>query len=303
MGSDSTPPPLPPIEDLDIHVLDGWTKTHQHAPSMKTEWFKKDHIRKHLTQNGEPQRSSWGTQKQKKALLTSFWSQLKMASQRSKGAHALYSTSQDLPIGCPRNWKCWLLVENGPFSATMVERRPLSVSGPVSTSPRWPRGKASASRAEDPGFESRLRRDFFGVESYQWLQQWLPCQAPGVIGSALGLVGPVSVYCDWVRWKVWSATSISVWQHVKLCEQIRPWDTLACCWDVKQPTNNNPVSFRQVMNAVRLSLICFTQKIPQAPQHLSASALPAAVGLWRLSVKLVSFRLVTVRVGRHNYQE
>ena len=26
---------------------------------------------------------------------------------------------------------------------------------------------ASASRAEGPGFESRLRRDFFGVESYQ----------------------------------------------------------------------------------------------------------------------------------------
>ena len=33
--------------------------------------------------------------------------------------------------------------------------------------PRWRSGKASASRAEDPGFESRLRRDFFGVESYQ----------------------------------------------------------------------------------------------------------------------------------------
>ena len=27
--------------------------------------------------------------------------------------------------------------------------------------------KASASRAEGPGFESRLRRDFFGSESYQ----------------------------------------------------------------------------------------------------------------------------------------
>ena len=27
--------------------------------------------------------------------------------------------------------------------------------------------KASASRTEGPGFESRLRRDFFGVESYQ----------------------------------------------------------------------------------------------------------------------------------------
>ena len=30
--------------------------------------------------------------------------------------------------------------------------------------------KASASRAEGPGFESRLRRDFFGVESYQSLK-------------------------------------------------------------------------------------------------------------------------------------
>ena len=35
------------------------------------------------------------------------------------------------------------------------------------TPPRWPSGKATASRAEDPGLESRLRRDFFGVESYQ----------------------------------------------------------------------------------------------------------------------------------------
>ena len=32
----------------------------------------------------------------------------------------------------------------------------------VSRPPRWSSGKASASRAEDPGFESRLRRDFFG---------------------------------------------------------------------------------------------------------------------------------------------
>ena len=32
---------------------------------------------------------------------------------------------------------------------------------------------------------------------------------------ALGLVGPMSVYFDWVRQKVGSAASISVWQHVK----------------------------------------------------------------------------------------
>ena len=56
-----------------------------------------------------------------------------------------------------------------------------------------------------------------------------------------GTGGPVSVYCDWVRWKVWSVTSISLWQHVKLSVQIRPWDTLACCLDIKQPTNQQTI--------------------------------------------------------------
>ena len=93
--------------------------------------------------------------------------------------------------------------------------------------------KASASRAEDPRFVSRLRRHFFSGVAFifpgrvmpvtsKLALQWLPCRAPGVIGSVLGLVGPVSVYCDWVRWKVGPATSISVWQHVKLSEQNRP---------------------------------------------------------------------------------
>ena len=39
--------------------------------------------------------------------------------------------------------------------------------GHIKVPPRWPSGKASASRAEDPGFESRLRQDFVEVESYQ----------------------------------------------------------------------------------------------------------------------------------------
>ena len=40
-------------------------------------------------------------------------------------------------------------------------------------------------------------------------------QNPGVIGSVLGLVCLVSVYCDCVRWQVSFASSMSVWQHVK----------------------------------------------------------------------------------------
>ena len=63
--------------------------------------------------------------------------------------------------------------------------------------------KASASGAEDPGFESRLRRDFSGSSHTSDLKigtpVGYPARAPGVIGSALGLIGPVSVYCDWVR--------------------------------------------------------------------------------------------------------
>ena len=62
--------------------------------------------------------------------------------------------------------------------------------------------KASASGAEDPGFQSRLRRDFPGrviPVSQKLALQLLPCQAPGIIESPLGVVGPVSVYCDWVR--------------------------------------------------------------------------------------------------------
>ena len=87
----------------------------------------------------------------------------------------------------------------------------------------------------------------FRVHWNQWHKapQWLPRQAPAVTGSVLGLVGSVSVYFGWVRWKVWSATSISMWQHIHLPEQIHPWDTLACCWDVKQTTNQQTARWSQ----------------------------------------------------------
>ena len=101
--------------------------------------------------------------------------------------------------------------------------------------------KVSASGAEVPSSIPACDVGIFSGRvmpvTYKLALQWLPCQAPGVIGSALGLVGPVSVYRDWVKQKVGSATSVSVSQHVQLSEQIRLWDTPACCWDVTQPTN------------------------------------------------------------------
>ena len=72
----------------------------------------------------------------------------------------------------------------------------ITVDGlPVAGRPRWSSGKASASRAVgtrvEPLFAGQDTSDFrFGIK-------WLPCQAPGVMGSVLGLVGPVSVvYCE-----------------------------------------------------------------------------------------------------------
>ena len=62
--------------------------------------------------------------------------------------------------------------------------------------------KAFALGVDDPGFKSRLQWDFSGLSHTSDLKlalQWLPCQAPGIIGSVLGLVNLVSVYCDWVR--------------------------------------------------------------------------------------------------------
>ena len=60
--------------------------------------------------------------------------------------------------------------------------------------------KGAALIVADPGFDSRLCRDFSGSSQTSDLAlQWLPCQEPGIIRSALGVVGPVSVYCDWVK--------------------------------------------------------------------------------------------------------
>ena len=51
---------------------------------------------------------------------------------------------------------------------------------PIAIPPRWPSGKVSASRAEGPGFKSRLRRDFFGLSHTSDLKIGTPVAAlPG----------------------------------------------------------------------------------------------------------------------------
>ena len=100
--------------------------------------------------------------------------------------------------------------------------------------------KASASKAEDPGFKSCLRRNYSGSKHTSDLETGTPVTTqPGAWHYRVSTgTGRPSVSILWLsEVKVWSATSVSVWQHIKLSVHIRPWDTLACYWDVKQPTN------------------------------------------------------------------
>ena len=62
--------------------------------------------------------------------------------------------------------------------------------------------KASALRVEDPGLEFHLLRDFSGSSHTGDLKIDIPVATlPGAwrYRVMLGLVDPVSVYCDWVR--------------------------------------------------------------------------------------------------------
>ena len=97
----------------------------------------------------------------------------------------------------------------------------LSLSPTVQTSASL--ALASASRADDPGFEFRLRRDFSGSIHTGDLKTGIPVATL----SCAWRCGVSAGDCRqgdsilWARWKVGSATSISVWQHVQLSEQIR----------------------------------------------------------------------------------
>ena len=62
-----------------------------------------------------------------------------------------------------------------------------------------------------------------------------------LIGSLLGLVGLVLVYCN-VRWQVWSGTAVSVWQHIQCfncLDRSTPDILWACFWDVGQSRNKS----------------------------------------------------------------
>ena len=71
------------------------------------------------------------------------------------------------------------------------------------TPPCWLSGQVSTLRETDPGSNPAFVVDFLPGRiipvTLKMVLQWLPCQVPGVIGSALRLVGLASAFYDLVR--------------------------------------------------------------------------------------------------------
>ena len=69
--------------------------------------------------------------------------------------------------------------------------------------PHGPRGQGVCLESGSPGFDSRFQYgSFLGQVLSDDLKIDTPVAtlpAPGITGSALGLVGQVSVYCEWLR--------------------------------------------------------------------------------------------------------
>ena len=113
----------------------------------------------------------------------------------------------------------------------------------------WSCVKVSIARMGDPGAPTCHLRSgrfgvqfplvvwgFFCVESYQWLRNWHSSHVRYTLKGQRWTGWP-SVSILWLgEVEIWSAASISEWQHVNLSEQFSPCDTLACCWVTKQPT-------------------------------------------------------------------
>ena len=139
--------------------------------------------------------------------------------------------------------------------------------------------KTSASRAVDPGFGFRFfRGDFSGSSHTSDLEIGNPVATrPGAWRYRVGAVtGWPEFSILWPgRMESWIC-NFAEWQHVKSSEQIRPRDTQACCWEVKQPTNNNMMDRQTASNkeGLGVSSSYSTKRPPRWPSG-KASALRA----------------------------
>ena len=127
--------------------------------------------------------------------------------------------------------------------------------------PRWPSGKGVYLENGKSGFESRLQRDFSRSSHTSDLKIGTPVATlPGAwsyrVSVGTGRRG-VGILClGEVESFICNFCLIVAARNL-----IRPWDTLACCWDVKQPTNNNNNPHRSSFRPTVPQ--CFTLALPR----------------------------------------
>ena len=99
-----------------------------------------------------------------------------------------------------------------------------------------------------PLLQSYKQGDTPSLKTFFYLHKTPVATLPGAWHYRVSAeTGWPSVSILWLGEMESSICNFSVWQHVKLSEQICPWDTLACCWDVKQPTKqSNKPSWKPV---------------------------------------------------------
>ena len=118
--------------------------------------------------------------------------------------------------------------------------------------------KASASKAEDPGFESRLRRDFFRVESYSWLNNW---HSSGYPAWRLVLQGQC-----W-GWLVWCQYIVTGWGgkfalqlHLSVAARKIAWADLSLrytCMHIAGTLSNQQTSNKSCIISISFIYLCY----------------------------------------------
>ena len=118
--------------------------------------------------------------------------------------------------------------------------------------PRWPSGwgvrlESGRSRVRIPLAPGFFRGRVIPVTSKLALQWLYPARRLALQGQHWDWSARCQYTVTGWGWKVDLQLLSQCGSTVNCLSRIRPWDTLACCWDVKEPTNQQILLERMIM--------------------------------------------------------
>ena len=190
----------------------------------------------------------------------------------------MYKTQEHLPLNISQR------IVFSPFSPLTINQQItfslyVYVRHTLHSSNTWPSGKASASRAEDPAFESLLSREFSASSHTSDFKIGSPVATlPGAwryrVSAGTGRPGVSILWVGEVERLICNFCLSVAARKIVWEDPSGPWKTLACCWDVKQPTNKqtNPVSVYVHVGLTLHSSNTSNQKRRQQTTKLNATS-------------------------------